>query len=363
VRGRVSLSGDHVGAVHELPPPIGATVANDDFITLGHGGGGRLTWDLIRGMLLAALDGRGPTSLDDAVVLDLGERRLAFTTDSFVVSPLFFPGGDIGRMAVCGTVNDLAMAGARPLSLSLSLVIEEGLPVADLERILASVAQACAEADTSVQTGDLKVVERGAADGIFITTSGIGEVLAGASVSGSRAEPGDAVIVSGPLGDHGAAVLCARESLGFASEVRSDCAPLGGLVEAMIEAAGPHIHCLRDPTRGGLAAALNELASQSAVGIEVREDAIPVSAGTRGLCELLGLDPLHLANEGKLVAIVSAQAAEQVLRTIRGHPLGREAATIGEVMPVTAGRVALRTALGTTRILDMPAGELLPRIC
>lgn len=335
----------------------------EQFVRLGHGGGGQLTWELIHGPLLDGLNGTGPTSLDDSVVLEFGNRRLAFTTDSFVVSPLFFPGGDIGRLAVCGTVNDLAMSGARPLLLSLSLVLEEGLPFDILERILESIAQACIEAGTSVQTGDTKVVERGAMDGVFINTSGIGEVLPQADVHGGRAAPGDQVIVNGPLGDHGAAVMCAREELSVQSPVHSDCAPLSGLVEAMIEAGGQDVHCLRDPTRGGLAATLNELAAQSGVGIEIQETAIPVSPQTRGLCELLGLDPLHLANEGKLVAIVAANASDQVLTAMREHPLGGQAVIVGEVMPATSGRVVLRTALGTSRIVDMPAGELLPRIC
>ena len=285
-----------------------------------------------------------------------------FTTDGFVVEPIFFPGGDIGKLAVCGTVNDLAAAGARPLALSASFILEEGLLISELERIVDSMAAAAAEAGVRVICGDTKVVPRGSADRMYVTTSGVGEVPEGVEVSGANARPGDVVLVSGPVGDHGLAVLSVREGLEFESEIVSDCAPLAGMVEALLEAA-PGVHALRDPTRGGLATALNEIARQSEVEIEIEESAVPVRESVAAACELLGLDPLYAANEGKMIVIAAAAQADKALAALRAHPLGREAAVIGRVQQGKAGRVLLRTVLGTHRILDRHVGEQMPRIC
>ena len=335
---------------------------------LAHGSGGTLGHELMEHIFLRHLDDPVLGALEDAslISLDDGQGRMvgrpAFTTDSYVVRPLFFPGGDIGKLAVCGTINDLAMRGAKPLYLSAGFILEEGLRLTDLERIVASMADTAKRASVRVVSGDTKVVERGSADGLFINTAGVGLVPPGVHISASGARPGDVVIVSGAVGDHGLAIMTQREGLHFDSPIESDCAPLHTLVEAMLQASSG-IHVLRDPTRGGLATTLNELASRSRVGFEIEEEAIPVHDVVRAASELLGLDPLYVANEGKLVAIVEEGDAEAVLDAMRAHPYGAEAAVIGRVVGEHAGRVVLRTILGTHRLLDMLAGEQLPRIC
>lgn len=331
-------------------------------ILLAHGTGGELSRELVTSLFARVFQNPFLAPLDDSAVLPAGEGRLAFTTDSYVVTPIFFPGGDIGRLAVCGTVNDLAMVGARPLFLSAAFILEEGFPMVSLERIVSSMGRTAAEAGLVIVTGDTKVVNRGGADGVFINTAGIGLVPPGVNISGGQARPGDRVIVSGTAGDHEVAVLSSREGLAFSTALQSDCAPLNRLVAAMLEAS-PRLHCLRDPTRGGLASTLNELAGQSGVGIWVEEARLPLKEEVRGACELLGLDPLYLASEGKLVAVVAAPEAEEVLRRMRLDPLGREAAIIGEVRREPPGKVILQTSLGSTRMLHRPAGEILPRIC
>ena len=333
-----------------------------DTILLGHGSGGKLSAELLRDVFLPALANPVLDRLEDQAVIALNGARLAFTTDSFVVKPLFFRGGDIGSLAVHGTVNDLAMGGARPLALSAAFILEEGFPVADLRRIAQSMAAAAARVGVAIVTGDTKVVEKGSGDGVFITTTGIGLVAEGVDLSASHARPGDAVILSGPIGDHGIAILTAREGLELESTVESDSAPLHTLVEAILGATLA-VRCMRDPTRGGLASTLNEIAAQSKVGIEIVEAAIPVHDTVCGACELLGLDPLYVANEGKLVAVVPAQVADAVVAAMRAHPLGAEAAVIGRVREIHPGLVTMRTAFGTTRVVDMLAGDQLPRIC
>ena len=317
--------------------------------------------ELIVDELLNASDVMSPKALEDAALL--GEGKLAMSTDSFTVQPLFFPGGDLGKLAVTGTVNDLAMRGARARWLSIGMIIEEGLERSVLRRVVESIRAACDADSVHVVTGDTKVVGRGAADKLFINTAGIGELFAEPAPGVLRARPGDKILVNGTIGDHGIAVLAAREELSLTQQVESDCASLLGLVERMIEVGGEHVHCLRDPTRGGLAAALNEIAEASGVAIEIEEDAVPVSPEVQGACELLGMTPFEIANEGKLVAVLAEKAANQVLETMREHPLGARAAIIGDVAEGEAGRVWVRTVLGTTRLLDLPAGELLPRIC
>jgi hydrogenase expression/formation protein HypE len=333
-----------------------------DKILLGHGSGGKLSADLIRELFLPALRNPALAKLDDQAVVDINGLRLAFTTDSFVVKPLFFPGGDIGSLAVYGTVNDLAVGGATPLYLSAAFILEEGFPMESLERIVASVREAAARAGVEVVTGDTKVVEQGSGDGVFINTTGIGLVPDGVNLSAEQARPGDAILLSGSIGEHGIAILAQREGLQFETTIESDSAPLDTLVAAMLEASHG-IRCMRDPTRGGLSSALNEIAARAGVGMTVEEKAILVHEEVRGACELLGLDPLYVANEGKLVAIVEASDAERVLAAMRAHPLGREARLIGRVTDAHAGMVVLRTLLGTTRIVDMLAGDQLPRIC
>ena len=332
-----------------------------DRILLTHGSGGSLARELVEKSFLKVLNNPLLARLDDSAVFDFS-GTLAFTTDSHVVSPIFFPGGDIGRLAVCGTVNDLAMSGARPLYLSLALIIEEGLIMSDLDRVVASIQRAAEEAGVKIITGDTKVVSRGSADGLFINTAGIGVVPEGVNISGSNARPGDKVILSGSIGDHSIAVLSKREGLSFATDLESDCAPLGGLVAEMI-AASSDISCLRDPTRGGLAATLNEIAGQSGVGIRIEEEKIPVREEVLGACEMLGLDPLYLANEGKLVAVVPERDAAVVLKAMRANCYGKEAAVVGEVLSENPGRVVMKTGLGTSRIIDMLVGDPLPRIC
>jgi len=333
-----------------------------DMVLLGHGSGGKLTAELIRDVFLPAFSNPILARLDDQAVVSLNGLRLAFTTDSFVVSPLFFPGGDIGSLAVHGTVNDLAMGGAEPLFLSAAFIIEEGLSLETLARVVASLRQAATEAGVTVVTGDTKVVERGSGDGLFINTSGLGRVPDGVLLSADQARPGDQILLSGTIGEHGIAVLAQREGLEFDIPIVSDTAPLHTLVATMLEVTRT-IHCLRDPTRGGLSSALNEIAARSRVGIEMDERAIPVREEVKGACEVLGLDPLYVANEGKLIAIVEASVAEAVLAAMRQHPLGRRAQLIGRVTDAHPGLVTLRTALGTSRIVDMLSGDQLPRIC
>jgi hydrogenase expression/formation protein HypE len=329
---------------------------------MGHGAGGKMMNDLIRHLFAAEFASPLLGQLADSTIVDLNGLRLAITTDSFVVSPLFFPGGDIGELAVNGTVNDLAMSGARPLYLAAGFILEEGLPMETLGRVAASMARACKSAEVQMAAGDTKVVDKGHGDGVYINTSGIGVIAAGLEISPTHARPGDVVIVSGSVGDHGLAIMSVREGLRFESEIRSDTAPLAGLVHAMLEAA-PDIHCLRDATRGGLAAVLNELADASRVGIEFAETSVPVRAEVTAACEMLGLDPLFVANEGKLVAMVPAASAEPCLAAMRLHPHGRGAAIIGTVVAEHPGLVVARTSIGATRVVDLPAGELLPRIC
>lgn len=331
-------------------------------ILLAHGSGGELSHELVASLFVKVFTNPFLDPLDDMAVLRVGEKRLAFTTDSYVVTPIFFPGGDIGRLAVCGTVNDLAMGGALPLFLSAGFIIEEGFPFASLEKIVISMQKTAVESGVKIVTGDTKVVNRGGADQIFINTAGIGLIPDGVSISGTLARPGDRILLSGTMGDHGVAILSSREGLQFSTTLKSDCAPLNHLVAGMLETA-PAIQCLRDPTRGGLSRTLNELARQSGVGIRVDENRIPIKEEVRGACELLGLDPLIMANEGKLVAIVAPEAAEKILQKMQSHPLGRDAAIIGEVREEPRGKVLLRTSMGSTRLMDMMVGEPLPRIC
>jgi hydrogenase expression/formation protein HypE len=338
-------------------------LTDDSIVLLAHGAGGRKSADLIRDVFLRHFANPALDLLGDSAILSVPAVRLAFTTDAFVVSPLFFPGADIGKLAVCGTVNDLACSGATPLALSAAFILEEGLDLAVLERIVASMHDAAAEVGVSIVAGDTKVVPRGSADQVFITTSGVGLIADGLTPpSPNRAAPGDVVLLTGPIADHGMAVMTAREGLRLGTEIRSDCAPLAGLASALL-AAAPDVHVLRDPTRGGLAAVLNEIAAQSGVCIEIDEAAVPVNEGVRVACELLGIDPLHVANEGKLVAIVPPDQAEAALAALRSHRYGADAAVIGRVQDGPSGRVHLKTVLGSLRLLDLPSGDLLPRIC
>ncbi|MBN1690299.1 MAG: hydrogenase expression/formation protein HypE [Dehalococcoidia bacterium] len=330
-------------------------------ILLAHGSGSRLSHDLISKVLAPSIMNPVLARMDDSAVLDLS-GRLAFTTDSYVIDPIFFPGGDIGRLAVCGTVNDLSMSGARPRYMSLALIIEEGLDIDDLRRIMESVKDTAAEAGVQIVTGDTKVVERGKADKLFINTAGIGLIEGGTDISGSNARPGDKIILSGGIGEHGMAVMSRREGLHLSLPVVSDCAPLNHLVSAMLSVS-KNIHSLRDPTRGGLSSILNEFAKQSDVGIVIEDEKIPVHDGVRGACELLGLDPLYIANEGKLVAAVAEADCSKVLSAMRKNKYAQQAAVIGEVTTEHRGRVVMKTRIGSSRIVDMPVGEILPRIC
>lgn len=333
----------------------------NDSVLLAHGSGGKLSHELVERIFLPSLANAALNKLDDSAIFE-ASGRLAFTTDSYVVNPIFFPGGDIGKLAVCGTVNDLAMNGARPLCLSLSAIIEEGFLISELGQIVQSVKKATQEAEVSIIAGDTKVVDRGQADKLFLTTSGIGIIPPGVDISGANARVGDKVLLSGTIGDHGIAIMSQREGLRFSMTLESDCAPLNKLVSQMLQASSK-IHCLRDPTRGGLATTLNELAQQSKVGIVVQETEIPVKEEVRAACELLGLDPLYVANEGKMVAIVDPADADKVLAKMKHHGYGRDAAIIGEVTSQHPGKVVLKTKLGPSRIVDMLSGELLPRIC
>ncbi|WP_234053520.1 MULTISPECIES: hydrogenase expression/formation protein HypE [unclassified Xanthobacter] len=336
-------------------------------ITLAHGGGGSAMRDLIDDVFLAPFSGERRDAPEDQARFDLAALsakgdRLAFTTDSFVVDPLFFPGGDIGKLAICGTVNDLAVGGAVPVALSCAVIIEEGLDVEVLRRVVGSMAETARAAGVSISTGDTKVVARGACDKLFITTTGIGVVRSGLDVGITRARPGDVVLVNGLLGDHGAAILNARGDLALDTEIESDCAPLNGLIETLI-AAAPGIRMMRDATRGGIAAVVNELAEASAVGVRLSELSLPMRPEVQGFCEILGLDPLYLANEGKILAVVPPEEAQAALAALRAHPLGREAAIIGTVSDGRPGRVTMETRFGGERIVDMLVGDQLPRIC
>jgi hydrogenase expression/formation protein HypE len=335
-------------------------------IVLGHGSGGKLTSDLIEKIFLPAFHNPTLDKLDDQAVLTISDQRVAFTTDSFVVTPIFFPGGDIGRLAVHGTVNDLAMSGAQPLYLSAAFILEEGLPVDDLRRVVESMRAAAADAGVQFVTGDTKVVDRGKGDQIFINTTGIGLIPPGINISADRAQPGDVILLSGYIGDHGMAIMSQREGLEFEGAIESDCASLHTLVAAMLatpSTSPDFLHCLRDPTRGGAATTLNEIAKRASVGMLLREQSIPVRESVRGACEVLGLDPLYVANEGKLLAIVRPDMASSVLAQMRAHPLGQDAALIGEVVPDHPGMVLMKTEIGGTRVLDVMFGEQLPRIC
>jgi hydrogenase expression/formation protein HypE len=331
-------------------------------VELSHGSGGRAMAQLIEDLFAAAFRNPWLDQRNDQACLDLPPGRIALTTDSYVVSPLFFPGGDIGSLAVHGTINDLAMAGARPLHLSAGFILEAGFPLADLKRIVESMAQAAQSAGVSIVTGDTKVVERGKGDGVFINTTGLGVIPDGVQFSGDRARPGDYILLSGTLGDHGVAVMSQRAGLGFETTLQSDSAALHELVATMV-AAAPGLRCLRDPTRGGLAATLNEIANQSGVGMHIREAAIPVRPEVAAACELLGLDPLYVANEGKLVAICPPEDAERVLAAMRAHPLGAAAALIGTVREDPHDFVTMETVFGGNRLVDWLTGEQLPRIC
>jgi len=335
-------------------------------VDMSHGAGGRAMAKLIRELFVKHLDNEFLLQGNDAasfeLPMDRGAGRMVMATDGHVISPLFFPGGDIGALSVHGTINDVAMMGARPLYLSAGFILEEGFPLADLERIVISMARAATAAGVCIVTGDTKVVEQGKGDGVFITTTGIGIVPEGVNVSGDRAGVGDAVLISGSMGDHGIAILSKRENLEFDTAIESDSAALNGLVADMVRAV-PQIHCLRDPTRGGLATTLNELATQSGVGMQLNESAIPVKPQVAAACELLGLDPLNIANEGKLIAICAAGDAENLLSVMRDHPLGKEAAVIGRVVEDSHHLVQMETSFGGQRVVDWLAGEQLPRIC
>jgi hydrogenase expression/formation protein HypE len=336
-------------------------------VTLAHGGGGKAMKDLIDDVFVDAFDNAALAPLEDQARFDLAGLaaqgdRLAFTTDSFVVDPLFFPGGDIGKLAVCGTVNDLAVGGAKPLYLSCAVIVEEGVSIDLLRQVAGSMAKTAKEAGVEIVTGDTKVVQRGACDKLFLTTTGIGVIREGLTLGAHLARPGDVVLVNGLLGDHGAAILCARGDMALETPIESDCAPLQGLIKTLL-AAAPGIRCLRDPTRGGLATVLNEIAEASQVEIEIDEAATPIREEVKAFCEILGLDPLYLANEGKIVVIVSPEGVEAALAAMHSHPLGARASVIGRVHAGDVGRVIMRTAFGGRRIVDMLVGEQLPRIC
>jgi len=342
---------------YTCPVPIRPT----DTVVMGHGSGGTMSRDLLNRLFLPELGKSAPRVLDDSAVVTIDGQRFALTTDSHVVSPLFFPGGDIGRLAICGTVNDLAMIGATPTALTCGFVLEEGLSFEILQRVVASMNEAAREAGIYIAAGDTKVVQKGGADKLFINTSGIGKIPDGVNISGANAQEGDVVIVSGTIGDHGIAVLSARENLGFETELESDVAPLNHLIQAMINAG--EIHVLRDPTRGGLGTSLVEISEQSKVTIEINEPALPVKPAVKAACEMLGFDPLYIANEGKLVAFVKESDADKVLEVMKQTKYGEDAFILGRVISAGKSQVRLKTAIGGTRLLDMLPGEMLPRIC
>jgi len=341
--------------------PVGLKIRNG-IVDMTHGSGGRAMAQLIEELFFKHFDNEMLNQANDQAAFNVTSGRMVMSTDGHVISPLFFPGGDIGSLSVHGTINDVAMSGAKPLYLAAGFILEEGFPLADLEKIVISMAQAAKQAEVTIITGDTKVVEKGSGDGIFITTTGIGSVAEGINISGDLAQPGDAILVSGTLGDHGVAIMSSRENLQFETTIESDSAALHTLIADML-AAVPAIHCLRDPTRGGLATALNELAQQSAVGMRLDEDSIPINPAVNAACELLGLDPLYVANEGKLICICAPGDADRLLAVMRQHPLGRQAAIIGEVTEDQHGFVQMDTSFGGSRIVDWLAGEQLPRIC
>ncbi|PWH14114.1 MAG: hydrogenase expression/formation protein HypE [Ardenticatenia bacterium] len=345
----------------ELQCPI--PISDYPVVTLAHGGGGRLSQMLIERMFIPTFSNAALEVLHDGAILELNGTRLAFSTDSFTVSPLFFPGGDIGSLAVHGTVNDLAMCGARPLALSAGFIVEEGLPMEDLWCIILSMQRAAAKVGVPIVTGDTKVVERGKGDGLFINTTGLGVVLPGVHIAPQRAAPGDVILINGAIAEHGIAVMSRREGLAFETELVSDSAPLVDLVMRVLEVGGDQVHVLRDPTRGGVASALNEIAAKAQVGIRLDEERIPVGDAVRGACEILGLDPLYVANEGKCIAIVAPEVADRVLEAMRVHPQGAQATRIGEVVGEHPGKVFMRSRIGGLRVVDMLSGEQLPRIC
>ncbi len=334
----------------------------DGVVDMTHGSGGRAMAQLIEQLFIKHLDNDLLRQGNDQAAFVVASGRMVMSTDGHVISPLFFPGGDIGSLSVHGTLNDVAMSGARPLYLAAGFILEEGLPLADLERIVVSMSQAANSAEVPVVTGDTKVVERGKGDGVFITTTGVGVVPEGVNISGDRAQAGDAILLSGSLGDHGVAIMSSRENLEFETSIESDSAALHTLVADMV-AVAPSIHCLRDPTRGGLATTLNELAHQSGVGMRLQEDSIPIKPAVKAACELLGLDPLYVANEGKLICICAREDAQKVLEVMQAHPLGKESSIIGEVVEDHNGFVQLETSFGGSRIVDWLVGEQLPRIC
>jgi hydrogenase expression/formation protein HypE len=334
-----------------------------DRILLAHGEGARLSRRLVREVIAAALDNEYLRPMADAATLPPIDGPAVFTTDSYVVSPLIFPGGDIGQLAVHGTINDLAVTGAEPLYLSLALIVEEGLPIETLRHVVHSIARAAGVCGVPVVTGDTKVVPRGAADGLFVTTAGVGRMRTGTELGPHRAEPGDRVLVSGTLADHGIAILAAREGLDFEGDLRSDTAPLHELIRDLLDACGAGVRFLRDPTRGGLSATLHELAESAGRSIRIDETAVPLAGPVRGACELLGLDPLYVANEGKLAAVVAPEAADAALAVLHRHPLGTAAAVVGSILPDPTPHVLVQGALGALRILDEPSGAPLPRIC
>ena len=332
-------------------------------IVMGHGGGGKLGNELVEHLFLPAFRNPELENLGDAAVLELGGGKLAMSTDSYVVQPLFFPGGSIGELAVNGTVNDLAVSGAEPKFLSASFILEEGFALAQLAAIVDAMAKAAKTAGVKIVTGDTKVVERGHGDGCYINTAGIGLLRPGITVGPNRALPGDAILISGTIGDHGMAIMSVREGLEFESQIRSDCAALNGMIAEVLAAAGAAIHAMRDPTRGGLASTLNEIAAASGVGVEIDEPSLPVRPEVQSACELLGLDPVYVANEGKVVFFVATQAAEQILAILRAHPLGKDAARIGTVTSEHKRMLVARTAMGANRVIPIQIGEQLPRIC
>ncbi len=334
----------------------------EKFIQMAHGSGGKLSHDLVKHVMWPAFSNDILGQMHDGAQFNIGGARLAFSTDSYVVKPLFFPGGDIGKLAVCGTVNDVAMNGAIPLYLSAGFVIEEGFSVESLERIVASMEKAACEAGVQIVTGDTKVVEKGAVDGIYINTAGIGQIINGIEISGQNARPGQDIILNGYLGEHSLAVMSQRHGLEFPHSIVSDCAPLNGLVAELL-AAVPQIKVLRDPTRGGLATTLNEIAGQSEVGILLDESQIPVSPAVQATCDILGFDPLYMANEGKMLVFVDKEYTQEVLKVMHQHAYGREGRVIGEVVAASPGKVGLRTQIGGVRLLDMLIGDQLPRIC
>ncbi len=336
---------------------------NQDIILLGHGSGGKLSHQLLDELIIPTLSEVAQRDQNDAATLHHKGERLAFTTDSYVVDPIFFPGGNIGDLAIHGTINDLAMVGASPLAISIGLILEEGLPREDLRRVLQSMKRAAQAAGVKIVTGDTKVVPRGKADKIFINTSGIGIFRHGYNLSGSNARPGDKILINGTIGDHGMAILTTREGLALETDIRTDSAPLNGLVDTLLEQIGSSVRALRDPTRGGVATTLKEIALQAAVDIVLAETAQPVRSNVAGVCSILGMDPLFVANEGKMLAVVAPDQAEEALAIMRRHPLGREAAIIGEVTQASPGKVFMKTAMGGLRAIDMLAGEQLPRIC